>query len=387
MDLHGLYSQNINGRHLRPFRYSRLDLSQTSMRLLDVLPRQKQGLICCRIRHVCIPDTRADLIYTALSYEWGDSTGPLRSIEVEGSRFDIRENLYKFLESHGELGIPNLWVDALCINQDDILEKNHQVRYMSDIYEKASKTMIWLGPEKDEDDSEELFDFLGSNSMQVSDSTTFKNMREEDSSKLVSIHQEIFSASRTVLEATYDICMRTYWKRTWIVQEVLLGHRIELTCGMKRAPWISWVAYIEAFTMVPEDTMRSLYWPYRPLMSLVRCSPAFKLCHQWQTNIDINISRPLISLVLAFAQTECVRLHDKVYAFLGLASDAHEFDVDYSMPMEDLLVALLATVGASTSENDIVTLCSLFNVRPPNLNASRKGKKFGGGHRNGREIL
>ena len=86
---------------------------------------------------------------------------------------------------------------------------------MKDIYEKASKTTIWLGPEKD--DGDEPLDFLGCSSMQKLDYTTFTNMRDEDYSKLTSIQQEIFSAKNTVLRAAYHLCQRTYRIRTWIV--------------------------------------------------------------------------------------------------------------------------------------------------------------------------
>lgn len=59
-------------------------------------------------------------------------------------------------QSNGEFG--SLWIDAVCINQEDDDEKSYQVRYMRDIYSLAFQTVIWLGVE--EDDSELAMDFI-----------------------------------------------------------------------------------------------------------------------------------------------------------------------------------------------------------------------------------
>jgi hypothetical protein len=40
-----------------------------------------------------------------------------------------------------------VWIDAICINQDDILERNVQVQMMGMVYEKATCVLIWLGEE------------------------------------------------------------------------------------------------------------------------------------------------------------------------------------------------------------------------------------------------
>ena len=40
-----------------------------------------------------------------------------------------------------------LWIDALYINQDETVERNHQVALMRDIYKKAARAIVWIGPE------------------------------------------------------------------------------------------------------------------------------------------------------------------------------------------------------------------------------------------------
>jgi hypothetical protein len=45
-----------------------------------------------------------------------------------------------------------LWVNAICINQDDVRERNDQVSLMDDIYGKAQQKLVWLGPDVNDSD-------------------------------------------------------------------------------------------------------------------------------------------------------------------------------------------------------------------------------------------
>lgn len=45
-------------------------------------------------------------------------------------------------------GARKIWIDALCINQDDVLERNEQVRLMGEIYSRCSRVIVWLGQDQ-----------------------------------------------------------------------------------------------------------------------------------------------------------------------------------------------------------------------------------------------
>src|SRR6266536_3278017 len=65
-------------------------------------------------------------------------------ILVNGHQVQVHKNLRALL--HIRTGEDRcLWIDALCINQADLLERNHQVRLMSRIYGEASHVIAWLG--------------------------------------------------------------------------------------------------------------------------------------------------------------------------------------------------------------------------------------------------
>lgn len=91
--------------------------------------------------------------FVALSYTWGN-LDHTRDIMVNGKRVGVGENLEEYLQfmrmdpdNRARVGI---WVDALCINQNDVKERNVEVRRMADIYRGASSVIAWLGKEADE---------------------------------------------------------------------------------------------------------------------------------------------------------------------------------------------------------------------------------------------
>ncbi|KAF2437441.1 hypothetical protein P171DRAFT_336676, partial [Karstenula rhodostoma CBS 690.94] len=87
--------------------------------------------------------------YTCLSYMWEPPSLPkdLQAIIINGSETRIRQNLFDFLEVAAALqSIRRVyWIDALCINQQDGVERNHQVQQMGEIYSKATSVISWLG--------------------------------------------------------------------------------------------------------------------------------------------------------------------------------------------------------------------------------------------------
>jgi len=97
-------------------------------------------------------DVDDKLSFVALSYVWGknNSVNPrriyIRQQDLPDTPMTITENCFQALTHLRALGVQAIWVDAICINQTDDMEKGHQVRFMGDIYSSATKTYVWLGP-------------------------------------------------------------------------------------------------------------------------------------------------------------------------------------------------------------------------------------------------
>ncbi|KAF8860423.1 hypothetical protein BDZ45DRAFT_567751, partial [Acephala macrosclerotiorum] len=85
--------------------------------------------------------------FEALSYTWGDSGKEIWTV-VDGLEVPVRPKLFEALiHLRHRDRIRTLWIDALCIDQNNILEKNHQVMKMSQIYSAATYVIVWLGVE------------------------------------------------------------------------------------------------------------------------------------------------------------------------------------------------------------------------------------------------
>ncbi|KAM6505437.1 hypothetical protein FSOLCH5_014654 [Fusarium solani] len=116
-------------------------------RVLILEPGSGTEEVRCRLRNVRKSwRTR----YHALSYVWGDET-VRDTILLGGRRTSVTTNLHSALVHLRDPKYPRmLWVDALCINQDDLKERQEQVKKMNLIYSAARKVIIWLGPETQE---------------------------------------------------------------------------------------------------------------------------------------------------------------------------------------------------------------------------------------------
>ena len=124
--------------------YCPLSSRDQEIRLLTVAPGPWDSDIICELHQAPLnfqPE------YEALSYTWGrDAAAPSRQIVCSGTILPITQNCYDALCTlHRYFKVRTIWVDSLCINQDNDMEKGLQIPLMRDIYSKARRVFIWLG--------------------------------------------------------------------------------------------------------------------------------------------------------------------------------------------------------------------------------------------------
>lgn len=220
---------------------SRLDSSTLEIRLLHILPRQShQGVDplssqdgdetvhCIMSRTSLSGSDQTDQPppeFNALSYVWGnpnDKTNIVINSKPVAVTCNLESALRHLRDWHIEEteGLP-IWVDAVCINQDDTEERGKQVEIMGDIYRRASRVFSWLGEGNRDSDmfipvirrglTEQLEDYLSGDHepTQVSGNTwepTPEGLRRQ-------LYGFVF----------IDLCNREYWYRLWILQEIVLA--------------------------------------------------------------------------------------------------------------------------------------------------------------------
>ncbi|KAF9893477.1 hypothetical protein FE257_010789 [Aspergillus nanangensis] len=123
------------------FSYDTLKDPEAMIRVLTVLPGEEFEDVHCRLESANLHQAE----YEAICYTWGNGTR-LNPIACNGTRINITRNLKKALHDLRYMDRPRvLWVDAICINQSNISEKESQVKIMGDIYHHAKRTIIYLG--------------------------------------------------------------------------------------------------------------------------------------------------------------------------------------------------------------------------------------------------
>ena len=128
---------------------------------------------------------------------------------------------------------PLIWVDAICINQNDNVEKSVQVPRMSDIYGKCQHVLAWLGPVENEDQdsicklAEKLRDFKSPGTEDLAEDERIKSFM-----KLGKSDEESAADVELVRKALKSIGHRPWFRRIWILQEAVLAQRSPiLLCG------------------------------------------------------------------------------------------------------------------------------------------------------------
>lgn len=158
-------SQLVNGSKITPpprqvtnysiimatplFQHRRLDMSNPrAFRVLELLPSHNlSGDIRCEVHHLTLSD---GIHYEALSYAWGEPNPKLNIIIDGKSVLGVTKNCYEALfHLRQRFRRRILWIDAICIDQqnndENRRERNHQVKFMSEIYAKAVRVLVWLG--------------------------------------------------------------------------------------------------------------------------------------------------------------------------------------------------------------------------------------------------
>ncbi|KAI1177889.1 HET-domain-containing protein [Nemania sp. FL0916] len=124
------------------FEFLPIDSSKGQIRVLKIAPGRTSDPIRCAYQVLAVD---GDEPYQTLSYVWGQMDGT-KSIIVEGTKVELTNNLFAALiRIRNETETRHLWVDALCINQEDNAEKTAQVNMMHQIYSKCEQCNIWMG--------------------------------------------------------------------------------------------------------------------------------------------------------------------------------------------------------------------------------------------------
>lgn len=328
-------------RRVQGFVYKPLDRGvKRAIRIIRVQPDTERGYISCRIK-----ESTTDASYAALSYTWGSDREEQETILINGQPFKVRQNLYEFLRhARKHLADKPLWVDAICINQEDVEEKNRQVKMMWRIYTETREVLVWLGPK---------VDHVGHAIRRMQKYVDMNDAEMAISSARDDEFWEGFHAINTAM----------YWDRVWVIQEFTLPEKGRIICGDR---WVTFATF--------QDTIRRFDNKiYRlALTHLVfssrrqsHFSDYISNIHPlWKRRLEHEKShkyKPSADWTVLSGTRYCQDLRDRVYGIMPLATHGASLGVDYNItPFELLLESIWLEHSSDMDRTDV--LMNLANI-------------------------
>jgi hypothetical protein len=253
--------------------------------------------------------------YVALSYQWGSTErSNLWEIELNSKPFFVTSNLHGFLLSARGKGVTeNLWIDAISIDQKNVLLRNEEVKRMGKIYSSAQEVWVWLG----------MIELNSSVSpADMFDLSQMPKKKWQDDRVTVKIAEWRESNNNDWLDTLQSICFHGYWSRIWVVQEFLRAKSIQV--------WVNDCLvqgdHLAGFIAECED-------------SNIKGDNAWRLCRKRVFNKSEHFE--LADTLTTFSSLQCFDWHDRVYALRELVNNGNEIEVDYSCDKPDMVIKLL----------------------------------------------
>jgi len=319
------------------------------IRLLILFPdKDTTAEIRCHLIHV---ESYKDRAYAALSYVWGDYGDKAPQILLEGVPFQVTPNLHAALKHfRHESRRRVLWVDALCINQKDEAEKNHQVSQMQSIFKNANSILMWTGNEAK--GSNFAMEWL----LEVEQSVDTKTIVEAFRSKILQNHWAVIR----------DFLQREYWKRVWILQEAIVSYNSLICCGEYGVTWLTMSQLILNGLGLLETSMLTSSWVRGPIPA-VNLSNTFRDLYfhaEFSNKYFEKIPIPFLEGLIAGRTCRATDPHDHVFAIMGFI-DNSPVQVDYGKPVFKLYHEVSCNIIRQTGSLDILTTCKRWEPDGP----------------------
>jgi hypothetical protein len=322
-----------------------LDEGRNEIRVLKVSRPIQNGADAFQADLVCV-SLDEDPAYLALSYAWGDTSvvGYFASHRgSQGRRIPYNKGIFDITNNILAPGTTlYLWIDALCINQEDLSERASQVAMMGTIFAQARQVIAFIG-EADEISTTAMDFILRTVNCICAHGSISKSGTAPTLTTLLS---EIGPAPRDC-ESIRGLISRRWFRRFWVVQEIALGNDPVLVCGKHSLQWCALELFIDLVYMAfesPESEHASfpICGDFLNVPRYLQNASAMLGARRGQRRDGLQppFLFTLSSLSVTFESSDP---RDRIYALLGLATAKKYRDVllpNYEIRVEDLYVKL-----------------------------------------------
>lgn len=274
-----------------------LPLQVDCIRILNVLPGEPEAEVRCGLS---IRSLNSPADYEVLSYVSGRSE--LTSyISVDGRLTQVNSSLASALKDLRYIVRPrSLWVDSLCINPDDIEERNSQVSLLAPIMLQARSVCIWLGERDDKSHwaFSSYLSIIGDNALDATNRHILVNQAE-----------------------AFGSIFRRAWFSYGSVQAISLAGYATIHCGPDSMSWKNFADVVGVLCSLADINDSFPYDVMANFATLRYFVDAVQDSIRWLDDGQIQRKKSLRSLVTTFGVLKTTIEHDTIYSMLSLARD------------------------------------------------------------------
>ncbi|CAG9978008.1 unnamed protein product [Clonostachys byssicola] len=308
-----------------PFLYSPVDTANGEIRLLTLHPAtDKEASIVCDLERVRLRDNPQ---FEAISYTWG-AEHPSVQIILNDSTFYVRENAAAALRRlRRRKGSRRVWIDAICINQEEVPERDRQITVMQHIFGQASQVIIWLGEPTEQGILGIRYlqgKLINASLRQLWLEVHGDDMRPSYTTNISTALDRMTYTDDQLAGEIRELLDRPWWRRTWVVQEAVLAQKLVVMCGEEVVTWDMIRKLIDG---------RRISRPNFEVMGIVLDETAFpdglfrfisEYRQRWHDSASgIN----LLEILYRCRALECSEPQDKIFGLLGIAPSAKAMGV------------------------------------------------------------
>jgi hypothetical protein len=276
--------------------------------------------------------------YHAISHVWSHGEKN-RTISLNGRPFSITSSDYNILCKSSSYFAPRtVWIDTICINQEDDVEKASQVKKMRDIYYNASAVQVYL---VDAPSSWLAVPFLhhilrsyGASKTECS-STMIEMLLRKKKDKWL----------RARIDSLLELLSNDWFERAWVIQEFVTARNVMVNYGKYSFDWAKFTLLAEMIEdeEVPEVALCLMSGGNHSgarLKSWAKCPVRLEkwkgrlLSERWQHDLGQILS--------TFQSCKATRWQDKIFALVGFSESADRLSslIDYRLPKDKILLGV-----------------------------------------------
>lgn len=350
-----------------------LDPLLPEIRVLKLLPSASfDAPLECRLVHRPLYGHGPE--YETVSYVWGEPNFTAE-ITLNNEQYFITPKLELVLRYLRRPSAERtLWVDALCINQHDLVERSQQVHLMKDIYTRCTVDLAWIPTRLDSNELSPVhisayrrsFDLM--KRISFKDAETVAKMRDGPSSQHErnTVPGALMLSVEEQMALTISFGAGGLWFRIWTMQELACAPQVRLVAGPHELDW----AVVDAFLgdKPYADAFHAAFGHRGGGRALdLFFSGVVKVYDQRQAFSDRNYRSSLLDALARFQHNRATDPRDCVYGLLGLVTGQHGIVVDYTISTKKLFVDTVVSMINASRDLDI--LCqTTWMTRPRHKN-------------------